>query len=695
MSAHPLHSLFAPQSIAVIGASRTPGKVGHDVLQNIIDNGYAGSIIPVNPKADEILGKPAIPSVTAAAEQIDLAIITVPQPIVPTVLEECGQAGIPFVIIMTAGYRERGEEGAKEEQELLQIAKKHGIRIVGPNCLGLINAHHSLNASFASGLPEPGGIAMISQSGAMEVALLDWSYEERIGYSALLSVGNKADITEVELLEYFEQDPHTTAIAMYVEQIADGPAFMNAAARITRKKPIILLHPGASEEAQHAMTSHTGSIAGSEEALTAACQTVGITRVQDVQEFMDAVQLIDNAPALTTPEPRVAIITNAGGPGILATDAAAHYPELQLPTPTTELQEKIAPALPEAASLQNPIDILGDADITRYEAAVQAVIQSDEYDAAVVIVTPQAMTEEDAIATLCGAVQASEGKPVLACFMGGEDIASARTLLREQSIAHYPTPERALAAMGMAARLARQAAPSPLPQYCTTHNETKELGVDSSGIQLRTIDAEQIAQDFSIPVLASRLIASPSELSSITAFPVVMKPASRDIIHKSAAGAVVLNIQNQEQAAEAFAQVQSAVQAAQPGAEFEGVLVQPQLQSDDKHLELIIGMKRDPIFGPVIIVGIGGTSVEIWKDIAFGIAPLTPERARQQLYSIQAAQLLDGYDTEPVIQSMVALSECGLMYPQIESIDCNPFMLDRHPDNSYSVDIRMMLSDSN
>lgn len=687
---HALHRLFWPRSIAVIGASRTPGKLGYDVLKNTTQFGFGGKVFPINPHAEEILGLPAFPSVMHVTESIDVAIIMIPRDDVHAVLRQCARRNIPFAVIITSGFTETGQDGHEEEERLTRIAQQYGIRVVGPNCIGYLNAHNRLNASFASGMPVKGNVSLLSQSGAMAVALLDWAYQTKLGFAHILSVGNKMDLDEVEALEYFAQDKNTQVIMMYLESLDRGREFVELASRITPKKPIIVLKAGVSKDAQRAVQSHTGALAGSEEALNAAFERAGVIRAHTVEEFFDFGLSFSLQPL--PKGNRVAIITNAGGPGIMATDAVDGT-KLRIPELPKVVQKTVARGLPDSASTKNPIDVIGDAPAERYEHALHAVLSSKSVDSAIVILTPQVMTEEDKTAFATAAAARESGKPVLASFMGGVDVNSGRIILEVHGIPNYATPERAVNALNqMVIHAQRNITPFSAVDHTARTRGKKILPHPEGHGQIRTMEAEELLAQYRLPVVRSQLITSAKECVKITHFPVVMKIASRDIIHKAAAGAVELNIENVSQAKKAYARIISAVGTYNRAAEIDGVLVQEQLHPSHHSQEMIIGMKRDSSFGPVMMCGLGGSMVEVFHDVTFALAPLTAAHALKMIEQIHSAPLLARLDKKAIARTIASISRMAMDYPQMTSLDINPLIV--HPVSAKRgadiVDVRIM-----
>lgn len=680
MKQHRLERLFSPRSIAVVGASRTPHKLGYDVLQNVSQFGFSGKIHPVNPSAKKILGLPCTPSVLDIVGSVDVAIIMVPASLVASVLEECGKKKIPFAVIISAGFSETGSVGKKAEDEITRIAQRYGIRIVGPNCLGYIHTKKRLNASFAEGMPQKGSIGFLSQSGAMGVALLDWAYTAHVGFSKIISIGNKADISEIELLEYFAQDPDTKMIMMYLESINNGRAFMKIAASIAKTKPIILLKAGNSEKGKKAIASHTGSLAGSAQVLQAVCERTGIIQAHTIEEFFDFALAYS---VVEIPEKnRTVILTNAGGPGIMAVDAAEGS-NLSLQTVDTKSQKKLRTVLPAAASTKNPVDIIGDANAERYHKGLEIILQSPAVDSVLVILTPQIMTEEIETARSIIQLQKKYNKPIVTSFMGGREVAAARTLLQKNGIPNYETPERAIRVLSSMALYGKRRRETLFSS--TEKMGKKKLPDAENHPQIRTREAEDILQHYGIPVVQSQHIATISECEKIKNFPIVMKVASRDIIHKAASGAIVINITTISQAKKAFVQIQKSLSQDQ---EFEGVLIQPFIQKKPA-CELFIGMKRDPSFGPVIVCGIGGSSVEIYKDVQYSITPLSFSEAKKAIKGLRGFSLLQSYDQDFFARMIVRVATIAADYPEITELDINPLVL--YSKEGVVLDTRIMI----
>lgn len=677
-----IKKIFFPSSLAIIGASANRGKLGNSVLRNIITSGYRGKIFPVNPKGEEIEWLKVYKSIKDIPGSIDLAIILVNRDVVLKVASECASKKVSGIVIMSAGFKESGEEGAQLEKELLEICRKHKIRLVGPNCLGFINTAHDLNVSFANNMPIDGNVGLVSQSGAMGVAMLDWALESKIGFSTIISIGNKADINEVDCLEFLGADPKTKVIMMYVESIDDGRKLMATAAAIVKNKPIVILKAGSSAQTQKAVLSHTGALTGSEEAAAAAFRKVGIIKVKTLEDFFDLGLALSQQPLPLSNS--LAIITNAGGPAIMAVDAAQGL-NLAIPELSRRLQLKLKAKLPSAASVRNPVDILGDALPDRYQYALETVLASREINGVVVILTPQAMTEEVPTARLMGDLQKKYHKPVLASFIGGKEVLTGRTMLEVNSIPHYDTPERAVQVMDKMVKYNAIKKQAKFSQFDFQKVKVKKLPPYGYHFQIRTTEAEEILLNYHLPVLRSRLLTDISECQQIKKLPVVMKIASRFIVHKAASGGLMLGIKNIQEAKKAWQKISRRVKRVHKRAEIEGILVQEQVASGK---EVIIGMKRDKIFGPIIIFGFGGSVVETFHDVSYGCAPLTSDEARRMIKEIRAAPLLASCDVEPAVKTLVAVSDISLSYPEISELDINPMIL--YDKGGVIVDVRIM-----
>lgn len=673
--------IFKPKSIALIGASRDPSSLGHDVLENIKKLGFQGKIYPVNLKAKQILGLDCYPSVLAIKEKVDLAIIMVPANFAASVLAECGKKKIKGVIIISAGFKEIGEAGAKREEEIKRIAKKHKIDLIGPNCLGIINPHVNLNASFAKGMPEIGKVGLISQSGAMAVAIMDWAYQSKIGFSKIISIGNKAGLSEIDLMKYLAQDPETKVIIMYLESISDGQKFMKLSDKITNTKPIIVLKSGTSSAGVAAISSHTGSLAGSDRVIKTAFKQCGVIRAKTIEDLFDFAKAFSFSPLPRGN--RVAIITNAGGPGIMATDAISDT-HLILAKFTEETVSYLRRHLPKAASIKNPVDIIGDALAERYQLALETVLKDKGVDSVIVILTPQSMTQEDETAYIISKLATKSRKPILTVFMGGEDVNSGRRILQKFHVPNFDYCERAVRSLDKMYFAKKIKTDIVLAKYL---GRNKKLKFSTHKYQIRTTEAEKILQEYNLPVLKSTLIANKAQFRKINYWPIALKIASRDIIHKKAVGAVMVDNHTPFQGEKSFDLIVKNVKKSNPQAEIEGVLAQPMAKG--KGMEVVVGMKRDVNFGPTIMFGLGGSFVEVFKDVSFRLAPLNKKDALKQMSEVKSFKVLEEYDTDLLAEIIVKISHLSMDYPQIKELDLNPIIIQKK--GGCIIDVRMLI----
>lgn len=701
-----LEAIFAPRAVAVIGASSRPGSVGRAVFANVLQHGYGGVLYPVNPKAGSIMSVRAYPSVRDIPDAVDLGIIIVPSAGVAQVLQECGRKGIKAAIVITAGFKELGAPGARLEQEVLEAARSCDIRLLGPNCLGIINTDPqvSLNASFARLMPLPGNIALVSQSGAVGVAALEYAQAEKIGLSKFVSVGNKADLNENDFLAYLRDDPQTDVVLFYLEDLTDPHRFFQLAQEITgemaRKKPILAIKSGRTAAGARAASSHTGALAGSDQAYDALFAQCGVLRVESLEE------LFDYATAFATqPLPqgnRVAIVTNAGGLGIMTTDAAVRY-GLSIASFQEATLEKLRSGLPPAANIHNPVDVLGDGGADRYELALDGVLTDAGVDGALVLSTPQLMTDLAAIAAAVARVAARHPKPTLVCQMALGDIEEPQGVLTRAGLPHYRFPEEAARTL---AAMARYALNITRPRY-----EVKKFtDVDGEAVKallarvrgegrhlLLEPEAHQVYQAYGFPVLPWRWARSEEEAALAAAdlgFPVVLKIISPEIVHKFDVGGVRLNLAQEAEVRQAYREILAAVQRAQPEDHLEGVLVQKMVP---RGRETILGMTRDPHFGPLLMFGLGGTYVEIFKDVIFRVAPISELWAHQMIRELKGFKILTGYrgepaaDLEAIAECLERLSQLVLDFPEIKELDINPLMVFPEGQGAAVLDARIFI----
>jgi len=696
-----LESLFTPGTVAVIGASATPGKVGYAVMSNLVNGGFDGTIVPVNPRGGDILGIKAYKDLGGYPSTVELSVITVPQKFVKDAVSDSLNAGAKSIVVITAGFKEVGPEGARAEEELVEMVRHRGVRMLGPNCLGVINTHHSFNASFAEGIPKEGGISVVSQSGALLAALLDFAEERHLGLAKLVSIGNKADINEVDLFAALADDEETKVLVAYLESISSGDEFIRVAENVAEKKPLVVLKSGTSTAGVKAASSHTGSLAGADIAYGAAFRRAGVIRADSFE------QIIDFATALATqPLPegnRVAIITNAGGPGIMAADAVEHA-GLEVASLDSFTSSALKAKLPDAASVGNPIDVLGDADPERYKAAVEASLQDGTVDAVMVILTPQAMTKPAETARAIG--EAHDGKkPILAVFMGGQDVLPGRSELVAQSLPDYPDPERAVRALrAMVDYVEWKRRPQRVVTRFPVNRRRVERIVSqhvrTGRLQVSEVKAKAIlgAYDFEVPEGGiARSGDEAVELGERLGFPVAMKILSPDIIHKSDVGGVKINLTNKQQVRDAYDLMMLRIPQVAPDAHIDGVYIE---QMAHPGLEVILGMTRDPQFGPMLMFGLGGIFVEVMKDVTFHLAPITADEAMQMLRSTRSYALLEGargetgVDLSSIAGGLQRISQLVTDFPQIAELDINPFIVGEVGTEPVAADARITLSEA-
>ena len=688
-----------PQAIAIVGASRTPGKLGHSVLHNVIQHGFEGEIYPINPKAGELLGHKCYPSVLAVPGPIDLAVILIPSRHVATALLECGEKGIGGAIVISAGFREASREGRKRERELLEIANRYGMRLIGPNSLGIIDAVASLNASFATGMPARGSIAFMSQSGAVCTAVLDMAQSEQVGFSRFVSLGNKADVDEIALIEAWSDDPHTRVIVAYLEGIEDGAAFMRVASKVGRQKPIIAIKSGTTSAGSRAVSAHTGTLAGSESTYEAAFRQSGVLRASSVQDLFDYSIAFARQPLLAGD--RIAIITNAGGPGIMAADACERA-GLQLATLERDSLDALRDALPAAASVLNPVDLLGDALADRYELALGTVLEDPNVGGVIAIVAPQVMTEVEDTARLIGEQSKWSEKPVLGCFMGAGAVASGVQVLNGYLVPNYPVPERAVAAMAamMKYRRWREQAPLELESFDVDRNRVQELldRVRAEGrLTVGEAEAQGVLEAYGIPTPVTFLARDSSEAARLAeeiGFPVAVKIASPDILHKTDVGGVRLNLTSPDEVRDAFDLMVYRAHRYMAGADVWGCLVQEMVVGGK---EVVTCMNRDPHFGPVMMFGLGGIYAEALQDRACHVSSLDRRTAREMLTGIQGYNLLQGVrgerrsDLDALVDALLRLSQLVTDFAEIVEYDLNPLVVFEEEKGVIGIDMRLIL----
>jgi acetyltransferase len=699
-----LHAVFYPQAVAVIGTNKMKGTVPGDIFMNILKANFQGIIYPVSPREKSIGGVKAFKYVIDITDEVDLGIIVFPSSVCKLALEQCGQKGIKSVIIISAGFREVGKKGLEKEQELLDIAKKYGISFIGPNCLGVINTDpvSRLNASFARKYPGEGSIAFLSQSGALCTAVLDYARAKNIGFSKFVSFGNKADISEIELLYYLMDDPKTKVILLYLEEISDGPGLMKAAREVIMKshKPVLILKSGRTEEGASAAASHTGSLAGKDEICEAAFRQAGIIRCENIEEMFNiAIAFVYQPPPQAK---RVAIVTNAGGPGVLTTDAAVRE-GLQLAKFSEETTLTLKRSLPTTANINNPVDVIGDARADRYVAAISAVFKDVNVDGVFVILTPQSMTDIDSIAKEIAKVASQFDKPVYASFMGQADVSSGIKILENSNIPHYILPESMCKPFHTVYNFNHFVINEKPDVLVLDHTENPAAHklidnfVQAGKKHLNEFDASKILEAYQMPVVEKKLANSPVEAGKMAAeigFPVVLKVISDDIFHKFDVGGVMLNIQSEEQAEQAYDEITQKITGKFPDADIRGIQVSRQIQNG---MEVILGIKKDASFGSVVMFGFGGIFVEIFRDVSFRVAPVDKNNALKMIREIKSSELLLGArgiilrDMDAIADSIVKLSTIATGCPQIKELDINPLIVLEKGKGCFVADAKIIL----
>ena len=697
-----IEAFFQPQSIAVIGASTNPTKLGHAVVANLLDGGFlqdGRAIHPINPKASEILGLKAYPSVMDVEGSIDLAIIVIPYPHVPEALRTCGEKGIPAVIVISAGFREAGMEGLERERELVEIARSYGLRLIGPNCLGVIDTFTPLNASFSAGMPPQGPMAFMSQSGALGTAILDWAQAGRLGLSKFVSLGNKADVDEVDLLRAWADDETSKVILCYIEGLPDGQEFIQVARQVSKRKAIVALKSGVTQAGSRAVSSHTGSLAGSEQAYEAAFRQAGVLRAGSLQDLFDYALAFAYLPPLRGD--RIAIVTNAGGPGILATDALEQA-GLQLARFDIECIQALEQFLPDAASAANPVDVLGDARADRYRFALERVLADPHVDGVLVILTPQAMTEIPETAEAIAELARKAEVPVIACFMGEARVEEGARILERYRVPNFGFPERAARVFAAMSRYRRyQQEPIPTFERFDTDQAAVRAIFDevlSQGrVAIGDAEARAILQAYGLAIPESELASTPEEAVEIAGrigYPVVLKVASPDILHKTDVGGVRVGLESPADVRDAFDLITYRAQRYLPEARLWGCLVQKMVPQG---LEILIGMNRDPQFGPLVTFGLGGIYVEILKDVTFRVAPFSRQEAQAMLSEIRTRALLDGMrgnppvDKQALLDALLRIGQLVTDFPEIAELDINPFMVYEEGQGGIALDMRLIL----
>ena len=701
MSQYNLNRIFKPRHVAVVGASEKAGTIGNALMRNLIDGGFSGTLLPVNPKYKAIHGHECFGSVSALETGVDLAIIATPIHSVVDIVNECVEKKVGGAIIISAGGKEVGEEGREIEEKIQRIAHGGGLRIVGPNCMGIIRPGANLNASFASEMPVAGNLAFVSQSGAICTAILDLAFKERIGFSHFVSIGSMLDVDFGDMIDYLGNDSSAKSILLYIESLTNFRKFMSAARSVSRVKPIIVLKSGRSPAGAKAAASHTGAMAGEDAVYDAAFKRAGIVRVDTIEELFDCAELMAKQPRPRGP--RLAILTNGGGPGVMATDTLARYgkePALLDP----ETMQALDAFLPSFWSRGNPIDILGDASAERFGRALEVCFNSKNLDGVLVILAPQALTDPLSVAETLAAAMQERRYPVFACWMGGKRIATAVDVLNAAGIPTYDTPERAVRAFLYMVEYTRNLemlleVPPKMTGHMVFDQEKARKLIAAAPAQefLPETDSKEILAAYGLPVIRTEIAETEAQASRIgreMGYPLVMKVHSADITHKTDAGGIRLDLRCDADVCEAYNQIISSARRYKPDARIEGVTIQPYFSNPD--FEILMGAKRDPNFGPVILFGMGGIYTEVLKDRALGLPPMNRLLARRLMQETKAYSLLQGYrnrpaaDMERLEEMIVRLSQLLIDFPEIAELDMNPVLI--KDGNPVAVDARILVS---
>jgi acetyltransferase len=702
MSTRNLDKVFDPRSIAIIGASNKKGSVGYILLRNLIGAEYEGVVYPVNVSAQSVQGIQAYASIGQVPRKIDLAVIAVPAKAVPETIRQCGEAGAAGAIVVSSGFRETGPDGRKLEDEVRSIAGSYGMRLVGPNCLGYVRPPMNLNVTFAHVIPPSGRVAFFSQSGALGTAILDWATANAIGFSAFVSVGSMADVDFGDLIDYFGADAHTSSIILYIESITDARKFMSAARHFAKSKPIIVVKSGRSARSAMAAASHTGAIAGDDTLYSAMFRRAGVVRVDEVEDLFHASETLSR---VSSPRgPRLGIVTNAGGPGVMASDLLLQLGgELAELAPETD--QKLKGSLPAFAARRNPVDVGGDADPERYAVASQALIDDPSCDGVLAILTPQAMSDPTGTAeALVNVSHTHQLKPLLTSFMGEIAVAGAEQVFRREHVPTFDTPEDAVRAYMNMYQYTRNLAnlyetPADiLPSFDPDREVVKRVFVDVAR-EGRSIlsepEAKTVLEAYQIPTTHATVCRSPDECAKAAkeiGFPVAIKILSHDITHKSDVGGIALDVRSASEADRQFTKITDRVKQTAPDAKIIGVSVQAMSRGG---YEVIIGSKKDPTFGPALMFGMGGTGVELYRDVAVDFPPLNQALARSMIQSTKVPKLLEGYrgkepvDMTALEQAMVKVSYLLVDFPEVTEMDINPLQV--RPDGLRALDARIVI----
>ena len=693
-----LTPFFDAKGVAILGASTNPKKLSYGILENLVSYGYKGEVYPVNPNATEILGRKAYASIADVPDPVELAVVVLPVTVIMETMREIGERGIKAVVIITGGFRELGEEGAKVELAVKELARSYGMRVVGPNCVGTIDVRTGLDSTFIKGLPQAGPIAFISQSGAICGGVIDLIINSRIGFSHFASLGNEMDVTETDMLEYFAEDENVNVIAMYVEGIQDGPRFMEVARRVSQKKPIVFLKAGKNDAGAKAVSSHTGSLAGSYAAYQAALAQAGVVEVETISQLFNVAWALGTQPLPAGK--RVAITTNAGGAAALAADSLA-FNGFELAKISPEIQQKLRTKLNPSAQVSNPVDMLGSVSPEDYIWSLGNLDADEGVDVLLPILVPQSLVDTLGVAKAWVEIGKQTNKTLLTCLMGERSTLESEQWLNMAGVPVFAYPDeagRVLKGMQQYKQVLTKPPFNPIKARNIDHNKmaaalalangARAVGEYETRIMLEAYGIRNVPGDLAMDVDEALMIADKS------GYPVVMKIVSEDILHKSDSGGIALDILNPEQLRVEYDAMLARIAQIEPSARIRGVMVE---QMAPKGLEVIIGMRRDPTFGPLMMFGLGGTMVELLKDISFKVAPLTSEDIDEMIENTLAGKLLKGYrgsakaDMKAVKETIARLSQLSLDNPAISEIEINPLIVYPEGQGAISLDSRAIM----
>ncbi len=678
-----MRSLFEASSIAVVGASQKEGKIGHIIVRNLIGSGYRGSLYPVNPRSAEVLGLKCYPDLASIPGEVEMVVVVVPGTAVPQVMEEAGEKGAKVAVVISAGFRETGREGAELERRVGEIARRHGLRVLGPNCMGVISTSNSMNATFTNDYPREGPVAISSQSGAICSVVLDWARATRIGFSKFISVGNKLDIDEADLLGYLKDDEQTAVIGLYIEGMSKGQEFIRVARETSRSKPIIALKAGRTSSGAKAASSHTGALSGSDKVYDAALAQAGVVRVKTIDELFDLLQAFGTS---RIPEGEgLAIVTNAGGLGVMAADAVSDN-GLSLASFAPETVERLKAVLPEEANFYNPVDVIGDADAARYEVAIRTVVEDPNVHMVLALLAPTDVLDISSVARTIASFSGSSRVPIVASFVGGEDVEEGSRILMEAGVPSFQSPDRAARALSAMVRYKEMKERVPegdMPKVAGDTAAVRRLldRVRSEGrTALSESEGKEIFMAYGLPVPPEGEAHSADEavkLAHVIGYPVVMKISSPDIAHKTDVGGVAVNLKSDEEVRRTYGLMMSQVRDRMPSARVSGVTVEKMFSGR----EVIVGMVRDETFGPVITFGLGGIFVEIMKDVSQRIVPVTEGMVDDMIRSIKAYPILTGArgrrpaDIEALKKIIFGVAQIAMDFPERMELEIIPVMV--------------------